>query len=83
MRIACDLADLWRRQGENGKALRLLEEVYDQFTEGFDSADLRHVKHLIRELTGGLRKKPSRHLSKPRTPNRRPPREVVIGSSRS
>jgi predicted ATPase len=50
MRISCDLARLWRHQGLNRKALRLLQSVYDQFTEGFDSVDLRDAQQLIHDL---------------------------------
>jgi predicted ATPase len=52
LRASCDLARLWQSQGEGRrrKALKLLQSVYDQFTEGFDTADLRDAKSLIRSL---------------------------------
>jgi predicted ATPase len=52
LRASCDLARLWQGQGEGRrrKALKLLQSVYDQFTEGFDTADLRNAKALIRSL---------------------------------
>src|SRR5262249_47529969 len=33
LRAACDLARLWEDQGQGRKALKLLQSVYDQFTE--------------------------------------------------
>jgi predicted ATPase len=52
LRASCDLARLWQRRGEGRrrKALKMLQSVYDQFTEGFDTADLRNAKALIRSL---------------------------------
>ena len=54
LRTSCDLARLWQRQGRNRKALKLLQSVYDQFTEGFDTADLRDAQALLRDLRGNL-----------------------------
>jgi predicted ATPase len=53
LRASCDLARLWQDHGRDGKALKLLQSVYDQFTEGFDMADLRDAKALM----GSLRRK--------------------------
>jgi class 3 adenylate cyclase/predicted ATPase/DNA-binding response OmpR family regulator len=52
LRASCDLARLWQSQGEGRrrKALKLLQSVYGQFTEGFDTADLLDAKALIRSL---------------------------------
>src|SRR5262249_39089035 len=33
LRASCDLARLWQDQGQGKKALKLLQSVYDQFTE--------------------------------------------------
>jgi predicted ATPase len=54
LRTACDLARLWRDQGRGTEALKLLQSVYDQFTEGFETADLREAKALIVDLKRGL-----------------------------
>ena len=54
LRTSCDLARLWQRQGRNKKALKLLQSVYDQFTEGFDTADLRDAQALLRNLRRSL-----------------------------
>ena len=54
LRTSCDLARLWQRQGRNKKALKLLQSVYDQFTEGFDTADLLDAQELLRNLRRSL-----------------------------
>jgi predicted ATPase len=54
LRTSCDLARLWQRQGRNKKALKLLQSAYDQFTEGFDTADLRDARALLRKLRRNL-----------------------------
>jgi predicted ATPase/class 3 adenylate cyclase/DNA-binding response OmpR family regulator len=55
LRTSCDLSRLWQRQGKSKKALTLLQSVYDQFTEGFDTADLRDAQKLLRTLRRELR----------------------------
>jgi class 3 adenylate cyclase/predicted ATPase len=50
LRAARDLARLWAEQGERQKAHDLLAPVYDWFTEGFDTADLKEAKALLDEL---------------------------------
>jgi predicted ATPase/DNA-binding response OmpR family regulator/class 3 adenylate cyclase len=50
LRTSCDLARLWQRQGRNKKALNLVQSVYDQFTEGFETADLRDAQSLMLNL---------------------------------
>src|SRR5262249_55753327 len=60
LRAACDLARLWQDQGQEGKALKLLQSVYDQFTEGFDAADLQNAKALIRSLRQNIGRKQSK-----------------------
>jgi predicted ATPase len=57
LRTSCDLARLWQDQRRERKALKLLETVYGQFTEGFDTADLRDAKTLIRSLRRGVHRK--------------------------
>jgi predicted ATPase len=57
LRASCDLARLWQDQRRERKALKLLETVYGQFTEGFDTADLRDAKALIRSLRRGVHRK--------------------------
>jgi len=41
------LARLWRDQGKADQACELLAPVYDWFTEGFDTRDLKEAKALL------------------------------------
>jgi predicted ATPase len=50
LRTACDLARLWQRDGRGAEALRLIKTIYAQFTEGFDTPDLRDAEALQAEL---------------------------------
>ncbi|MEE8247241.1 MAG: hypothetical protein V3S87_08275, partial [Alphaproteobacteria bacterium] len=50
LRAAMSLGRLWRQQGKSSGARELLAPVYDWFTEGFDTADLREAKTLLEEL---------------------------------
>jgi predicted ATPase len=50
LRAATSLARLWRSEARNGEAFELLASVYDRFTEGFTTADLKAAKALIEEL---------------------------------
>jgi len=45
------LSRLWQRQGKRDEARQLLAEVYNWFTEGFDTADLQEAKALLAEWT--------------------------------
>jgi class 3 adenylate cyclase/predicted ATPase len=51
LRAAIDLAQLWRDQGKPINAGDLLESVYNWFTEGFDTADLKYAKALFDEFS--------------------------------
>ena len=44
------LCRLWKDQGKKSKARKMLAEVYDWFTEGFDTPDLVEAKTLLDEL---------------------------------
>ena len=50
LRTSCDLSRFWQRRGQSKKALELLQSVYDQFTEGFDTAGLARCPEASREL---------------------------------
>ncbi len=50
LRAATSLARLWQQQEKCQEARDLLAPVYGWFTEGFDTADLREAKALLREL---------------------------------
>jgi predicted ATPase/class 3 adenylate cyclase/DNA-binding response OmpR family regulator len=55
LRTSYDLSRLWRHRGQSKKALKLLQSVYDQFTEGFDTADLCDAQKLLQTLRRELR----------------------------
>ena len=50
LRAAIALACLWQSQGKTREAHDLLVPVYDWFTEGFDTADLKEAKALLEAL---------------------------------
>jgi len=50
-RTATSLARLWQGQGKRAEARELLAPVYNWFTEGFDTADLKDAKALLSELS--------------------------------
>jgi predicted ATPase len=47
LRAALSLALLERSQGRPHKVRQLLQAVYDRFTEGFDTSDLKHAKQFL------------------------------------
>ena len=51
LRAATGLARLWGTVGRRQDARELLAPLYDWFTEGFDTADLKEAKVLLNELT--------------------------------
>ena len=51
LRAAMSLARLWQQQGKKAEARQLLAEIYNWFTEGFDTADLQEAKALLEELS--------------------------------
>ena len=50
LRAATSLARLWQSQGKKAAARELLAPVYDWFTEGFDTQDLKDAKALLEEI---------------------------------
>jgi len=50
LRAAMSLSRLWQQQGKQKEARQMLAEIYDWFTEGFDTADLQEAKALLEEL---------------------------------
>ena len=55
LRAATSLARLWREQAKPREAHDLLAPVYQWFTEGFDTLDLKQAKALLDELRAELR----------------------------
>ncbi|WP_411885339.1 ATP-binding protein [Polaromonas sp. YR568] len=52
LRAASDLAQLWRAQSRERDALEILQPVYSQFTEGFETRDLAVAAGLMASLQG-------------------------------
>ncbi|HEY7581322.1 MAG TPA: adenylate/guanylate cyclase domain-containing protein [Acetobacteraceae bacterium] len=50
LRAATSLARLWRDRGRDDEARDLLTPIYEWFTEGFDTADLKDARRLLDEL---------------------------------
>jgi predicted ATPase len=50
LRAVMSLSRLWQQQGKQKGAHELLAEIYNWFTEGFDTADLQEAKALLEEL---------------------------------
>jgi len=44
------LSRLWQSQGKREAARQMLAEIYNWFTEGFDTADLQEAKALLEEM---------------------------------
>jgi predicted ATPase len=55
LRASDDLARLWKGQGRMKEATQLLQVICDQFTEGFDTVDLRDSKRLTESIEAGTR----------------------------
>ncbi len=51
LRASLSLARLLDRTGRRDEARGMLAEIYDWFTEGFDTADLKDAKALLEELS--------------------------------
>ncbi|MBR1033139.1 hypothetical protein JQ584_41440 [Bradyrhizobium liaoningense] len=50
LRVAVDLGALWVDQGRRNEALDLLAPVYADFTEGFETQDLKQARALLHRL---------------------------------
>ncbi len=50
LRATTSLARLLDKQGKRDEARAMLAEIYNWFTEGFDTADLKDAKSLLEEL---------------------------------
>jgi TOMM system kinase/cyclase fusion protein len=51
LRAATSLARLLRDQDRRGEARAVLQPIYDWFTEGFDTADLKDARALLEQLS--------------------------------
>ncbi|NOT56363.1 MAG: hypothetical protein HOP18_17330, partial [Deltaproteobacteria bacterium] len=54
LRATMSVARLWQQQGKPHVAYTTLSPLYNWFTEGFDTGDLREAKALIEELSLGV-----------------------------
>ena len=54
LRAVMSLARLWQQQGRKAEAHKLLSDVYNWFTEGFDTKDLQEAKALLESLASGV-----------------------------
>ena len=52
LRATTSLARLLEKQGRRDEARTMLAEIYNWFTEGFDTADLKEAKALLDQLGG-------------------------------
>ena len=52
LRATMSLARLLRDTGRRDEARAMIAEIYNWFTEGFDTADLKDAKALLEELNG-------------------------------
>jgi len=50
LRATTSLTRLWQQQGKKTEAHKLLSDVYNWFTEGFDTKDLQEAKALLESL---------------------------------
>ena len=50
LRAVMSLSRLWQIQGKTKETRQMLAEIYNWFTEGFDTADLKDAKALLNDL---------------------------------
>ena len=58
LRAAVSLARLWQAEGRQGEARELLAPIYERFSEGLDTPDLREPAALLAELGAPFRHEP-------------------------
>jgi len=51
LRAAMSLSRLWQKQRKTEEACAMLSEIYNWFTEGFETADLKEAKALLESLS--------------------------------
>ena len=67
LRAVMSLARLWQQQGKQKEAYRILSEIYNWFTEGFDTKDLQEAKALLESLSLASRSIESKKVKSQRT----------------
>ena len=63
LRASVSLGRLWQRQGRLDEARALVANVYNWFTEGFETVDLKEARALLEELEDRPRSARSAHAS--------------------
>ena len=58
LRAAVSLSRLWQAEGRQGEARELLAPIYERFSEGRETPDLREAAALLAELGGPIRHEP-------------------------
>jgi predicted ATPase len=53
LRAALSLSRLWQQHGQQDQARQLLAEVYDWFTEGFETSDLQEARVWLEAALSG------------------------------
>jgi predicted ATPase len=51
LQAVMSLSRLWQQQGKKDEARQMLAEIYNWFTEGFETKDLQEAKALLEELS--------------------------------
>ena len=54
LRAVMSLSRLWQQQGKHHEAHSMLSEIYNWFTEGFDTKDLQEAKALLDSLASSV-----------------------------
>ena len=54
LRAVMSVSRLWQQQGRAAEAHTMLSEIYNWFTEGFDTKDLQEAKMLLNSLESDL-----------------------------
>jgi serine/threonine protein kinase/tetratricopeptide (TPR) repeat protein len=49
LRAAISISHLWLKQGKGREAKKLLQEIYDSFTEGFNTPELKEAKRILKK----------------------------------
>jgi predicted ATPase len=53
LRAVMSLSRVYRQQGRHDEAHEMLAEIYEWFTEGFDTPDLKDAATLLEQLARG------------------------------
>jgi predicted ATPase len=78
LRTSCDLARLWNGRGRSAEALSLLSSAYDQFSEGFATAELQDARTLIEVLRQAVRATQRQPSEQPSTVDADVPEPAVV-----